>query len=334
MVVVMAKTYHGSKRTACSDIGHTVVQNQTGEGIPVQMDWNDLKVFLALERGGSARAASAQLGSSHSTVLRRLQVLEHALGVQLFDRTPEGLILTEPGIRLLHKAEQIEADVLEAERDVRGADIQLQGSIRLTAPPAVLQFVLMPYLAEFRSTYPAIDLDIVASNQFADLDRRDADVAIRFSADPGEHLVGRRLPAFRDAVYATPAYVAAHFPAGSPTTAQWIGWVDKTRFAARISASGLKDQPVAWRLPGMALQAEAARQNHGMVLLPCIMGDADDQLVRVPGTATVSNLPAWMLTHPGLRRMERVRVFARMMTTRLEEERERLAGDPDLNSDG
>lgn len=293
----------------------------------MQIDWNDLKVFLALERGGTARAASLQLGNSHSTILRRLQALEGALGVQLFDRTPEGFSLTEPGIRLLRKAEQIEADVLEAERDVRGADIQLQGSIRLTAPPAVLQYVLMPHLAEFRSTYPAIDLDVVSTNRFADLDRRDADVAIRFSQHPGEHLVGRRLPEFRDAIYATPAYIAEHFSGPSETTATWIAWKAETRFAERISETELRDRPVAWRLPSMALQAEAARQGFGMVLLPCVVGDADSRLIRIPKSPTISNLPAWLLTHPGLRRMERVRVFARMIASRLEQERKRLSGD-------
>lgn len=301
-------------------------------GMSLQLDWNDLKVFLALERGGSARAASAQIGGSHSTMLRRLQQLERSLGVQLFDRTPEGLILTEPGARLFSKAEQIEADVLEAERNVRGADIRLQGSIRLTAPPAVLQYVLMPHLADFRATYPDIDLDIVSTNQFADLDRRDADVAIRFSEEPGEHLVGRRLPEFRDAIYATPEYIAEHFSLGSETTAAWIGWIDRTRFATRISESKLRNRPVAWRLPSMALQAEAARQGHGMVLLPCVMGDTDCRLARIPNLSTISNLPAWLLTHPGLRRMERVRVFARTITSRLEQERKRLAGDLSVSS--
>ena len=294
----------------------------------MSIDWNDLKVLLALERGGSARAASARLGISHSTVLRRLQVLERALGVQVFDRTPEGLVLTEPGMRMMRKAEQIEADVLEAERDVRGADVELEGSIRLTAPPAVLQFVLMPYLAEFRTTYPAIDLEIVSTNQVADLDRRDADVAIRFSEAPDEHLVGRRLPEFRDAIYATPTYIAEHISVQATTTAKWVGWVDQARFLKRVSTSTLSNRPIAWRLPSMTLQAEAARQGHGMALLPCIVGDRDPELARIPNAPTVANLPAWLLIHPGLRRMERVRVFARMIASRLEQDRKRLAGEP------
>jgi len=296
-------------------------------GSSLALDWNDLKVFLALQRGGSARAASVRLGSSHSTVLRRLQVLERVLGVQLFDRTPDRLTVTEPGLRLMHKAEQIEADVLEAERDVRGADIHLEGAIRLTAPPAVLQFALMQHLAEFRASYPTIDLEVVSTNQMADLDRRDADVAIRFSRSPGEHLVGRRLPEFSDSVYAAPRYIEQHFVPRAETTAEWIGWIDQARFQTRIAALDLQTRPIAWRLPSMTLQAEAARQGHGMALLPCIMGDGDPTLTRVPNAPIVSNLPAWLLIHPGLRRMERVRVFARFVANRLDQDRIRLSGD-------
>jgi len=82
----------------------------------------------------------------------------------------------------------------------------------------------------------------------------------------------------------------------------------------------------------MPLQAEAARQGHGMALLPCILGDSDSRLVRVPNTSTISNLPAWLLTHPGLRRMERVRVFARTITSGLEQDHKRLSGELSMTS--
>lgn len=278
------------------------------------LDWNDLKVFLALERGGSARTAAARLGTSHSTVLRRLQALEDALGAQVFDRTPDGLVLTGPGARLLVKAQQIEAEVFEVERDVLGADIRLQGPVRLTVPPPVAKYLLLPHLARFRRDYPEIDLEVVATYGYSDLGRRDADVAIRFAEAPDDHLVGRQLPRFRDAVYASPAYVEAHSEVGEGSNAVWIGWPDAQRFSKRISQTAFASHPVAWRLPGLELQAEAARQGLGMALLPCIMGDRDPSLTRVPGTATYDTLPAWLLTHPDLRRMERVRVFARTLT--------------------
>lgn len=290
------------------------------------LDWNDLKVFLALERGGSARAAAAQLKNSHSTVLRRLQALEDALEAKLFDRTPDGLVLTGSGARLLSKAQQIEAEVFEAERDLAGADIRLQGPIRLTVPPPVIQFLLLPFLAQFRRDYPDIELEIVATYAYSDLGRRDADVAIRFSEAPDDHLVGRRLPQFRDAIYASRAFIEAHFNGEATNDAAWIGWPNAARFKERVSRTPFAKAPVAWHLPNLMLQAEAARQALGMALLPCIMGDRDPALARVPGSATYETIPAWLLTHPDLRRMERVRVFAGLLAKAIEGERDFVSG--------
>lgn len=297
-----------------------------GKWAKMAMDWNDLKVFLALERCGSARAAAAQLGTSHSTVLRRLHVLEQALRAQLFDRTPDGLAISPSGARLLVKAQQIEAEVFEVEREVLGADIRLQGPIRLTVPPPVMQYLLMPHLTQFRKDYPEIDLEIIATYRYSDLSRRDADVAIRFSEAPDDYLVGRRLPTFRDAIYAAPSYVdqvnAADFKDGP----EWIGWSNAVKFTQRISKTIFATNPVCWHLPSLALQAEAARQGLGMALLPCIVGDRDPLLTRMPGTSTYDTLPAWLLTHPDLRRMERVRIFARLLSDFVSREKHFVSG--------
>jgi DNA-binding transcriptional LysR family regulator len=288
--------------------------------LAMAVDWNDLKVFLALERGGTARAAAQRLKVGHSTVLRRLQMLERALGATLFDRTPEGLLLTTTGARLLAKAEQIEADMFDVERDVLGADVRLQGPIRLTVPPPVAKYLLLPYLAQFRRDYPDIDLEVIATYGYSDLGRRDADIAIRFSGSPDDNLVGRPLPQFRDAIFAAPDYAASRFSVSGFPDAAWVGWPDVAGFSRRIAQTVFADIPVTWRLPGLELQAAAAREGMGMALLPCIMGDRDPGLVRVPGSTTYDTLPAWLLFHPDLRRMERVRVFARMIAAAIRSE--------------
>ncbi|ABD53639.1 LysR family transcriptional regulator [Jannaschia sp. CCS1] len=287
------------------------------------LDWHDLKVFLAMERGKSARAAAASLGSSHSTVLRRLQALEAALGARVFDRTPDGLAITGAGERLLTKAQQIEADVLEVERDVAQSDIVLKGPVRLTAPPAVLKYLLLPALSQFRADYPDITLDVIATDGFSDLGRRDADIAIRFAANPDEYLVGRTLPPFHDAIY-----VAADHSGGPDTGHQdgWIAWTAEQRFQDRIARTPFAASPIGWRLPGLELQAEAARQGLGMALLPCIMGDTDPALKRLAPAFTQPTLPAWLLRHPDLRRLERVRVFAQFLSDKISEQRDFVAG--------
>ncbi len=273
-------------------------------------DWNDLQIFLALEREGTARAAATRLKCSHSTISRRLDALESRFGTKLFDRTPEGFTVNASGARILARAQQIEAEMLELERSVIGDDIRLQGDIRLTAPPPLIEFLLLPILQAFRDQYPLINIELVPSYGYADLSRRDADIAIRFSEKPDDHLVGRRLPEFRDSIYASPAYIAAHWPDGKP---EWISWADDAAFAKHIKATPFPKASTSWRIPSLHLQAEAAAQGLGMASLPIMMGDSNPRLVRVPDAGVQSSRPAWLLTHPDLRRMERVRVFAKFL---------------------
>lgn len=290
-------------------------------------DWNDLQVFLALEREGTARAAAARLKVSHSTVSRRLDALETRFGTKLFDRTPDGFLVTASGARILARAQQIEAEMLELERSVIGDDIRLQGEIRLTAPPPVVEFLLFPILKAFRDMYPLISIRVVSTYGYADLSRRDADIAIRFSEKPDDYLVGRRLPEFRDSIYATPEYIAAHWRDGEAVTAAWVGWTNETGFASHAGKTPFSNAPVAWRLPSLHLQAEAACQGLGMASLPALMGDANPRLRRVPGAGLQSGRPAWLLTHPDLRRMERVRVFAKFLAEAIFERSDAIGGE-------
>ncbi len=285
----------------------------------MSLDWNDLKVFLALERGRSARAAAISLGTSHSTVLRRLQVLEEALGAQVFDRTPDGLVITAPGETLLQKAQQIESDFLEVEREVAGADVTLKGPVRLTAPPAVLKYLMLPILAEFQKEYPEITIEIVSTNKFTDLNKRDADIAIRFSEDPDEYLFGRRLPTFHDAIYCASDIEDLQGMG-------WISWTNSALFQKRVATTPVSKSPIGWTVPTLELQAQAAREGLGMALLPCIMGDRDSRLQRVVPEFTQPTLTAWLLQHPDLRRLERVRIFSEFIYVAVAKQKGLVAG--------
>ena len=276
-------------------------------------DWNDLQVFLAIERGGTARAAGHRLKCSHATALRRLDSFEQRLGVRLFDRTPGGFVLTVAGEAILGKAQQIEAEMLEVERVVTGSDVKLQGSIRLTVPPPIAEFLLMDALVEFQEKYPEIDIEIVSTYGYSNLSRRDADMAIRFSHSPDEHLVGRRLPPFYDSIFASPAYVEKHWGKDAKGEPKWIEWDDPSAFRERISESRYAENPTYWRLPTLGLQTVAAEKGLGMAFLPNFMGTLNPNLVRVPNAEYIKGIPGWVLTHPDLRRMERVRVLAQFL---------------------
>ena len=170
-------------------------------------EWDDLRIFLAILRGRSVRAASKLLNVSHSTVSRRLQAMEEQIGIKLFVRQPEGFVLTEVGEAMVERAERIESEILSLEREVFGRDAMLSGPVRISAPPLLAQHLLMPILAEFTELYPEIEIDMDATFDVADLRRRYADIAIRFQVSSDENLISHRLPDFASSIYATPDYI-------------------------------------------------------------------------------------------------------------------------------
>ena len=142
------------------------------------MNWDDLKILLALSRAGSTRKAAGLLGVSNTTVMRRLESLEAQVGGRLFDRTPDGFTATSLADQLLPVAREVEETLIEAERQVSGKDSELSGRIKLSLPAAPLTHVAEA-VAGFAIKYPSIELDITVSDDPVDLARREADIAVR-----------------------------------------------------------------------------------------------------------------------------------------------------------
>jgi len=296
------------------------------EGNVQRIDWDDLRVFSAIVRGASVRAAAKDLGIHHSTVARRLENLEQRLGVHLFTRTPLGLRITDEGRDVLGRTERVQTEIDSLERGLQGQEQRLEGLIRLTMLDAMAIGFLMDDLARFASMYPRVDLELLATYESLDLGRREADVAIRVTAAPPEFLVGRNLGPFALAVYGSPAWVAEHDPLAHPEDCGWIG-----------VAQGPPDD--AWReamFPGIQtrlksqsvlLRIAAVRAGIGIALLPCGLCDRDPSLVRLPGVATVVGDPIWALTHPDLRGTARIRVLMNFLAESFERHHAQLMGE-------
>ena len=277
-------------------------------------EWDDLRVFLAVLRGRSVRAASRLMGVSHSTVSRRLQAMESQLGVKLFARHPEGFVLTEVGEAMVERAERVESEILSLEREVFGRDTALSGPIRISMPPQVAQHLVMPHIAEFAALYPDIEIEIDATYEVANLNRRNADIVIRFQAEPDDHLVGYRLPDFANAVYATPDYIGAHSFTGPDPTGRWVGWETTRDTLARWHRSTpYANCKIRHRVSDPVAQIQAVKAGLGFAYLFCFMADLEPGLIRVPGDADQKLIPAWILTHPDLVTTERVRMCVRFL---------------------
>jgi len=293
------------------------------------VNWDDIRLFLALAREGSARSAAESLGVSHTTISRRTDQLEADLGTRLFDRDVTGYRLTAEGETMMASALRAEDALLAAERQLQGRDAQLSGEIRLTTPDILATNLIMHDLVGFSREYPEIDLNVMISYDVFDIARREADIAIRFigpGRSPPEDLVGRLLAVSSSAYYAADAYLAAHDPRDESSGARWIGWNDEERFPDWVKESPFPSMPAYGKFSNALLQLEAAKQGMGMVTLPCFVGDATNGLRRIPGTEPYENYAMWLLSHPDLRDTARLRIFRKFIAQVIENKKQLITG--------
>jgi DNA-binding transcriptional LysR family regulator len=251
------------------------------------LSWDDLRHLLALARAGSLAGAGRMLGVEHTTVGRRIDALEKALGVRLFLRSPTGYTLTDEGELLLPEVARIEASVFALQRAGVGQDKRIAGVVRVTAAETFgARFVAPRLNVALREKYPNICIELLTAVRTLDLSRREADVALRFFRTSTEGVVVRKIGTVRWAVYASEEYVARR---GLPTAADLPrhdrigpGGEDATTsedqwFETRAAAS-----PCVLRTNSTACMLSAVLAGVGVTLLPCFLGSAQKSLVRVP----------------------------------------------------
>lgn len=285
-------------------------------------DWDDIRYFLAVARAGSLSGAAAAFGVNHSTVFRRINRLEDRMGARLFERRRNGYALTPAGETMRASAERIEEEMQTLDRRVTGEDIRLTGSVRLTAPDDIAAHLLPERLAAFRRDYPGIGLELAVANRFLNLSRRDADVALRPSRNPGDTLVGRRIAALalavyrrRDAFSGTAALREAPVVTGDESMAH-------TESNKWMAAQVAPDR-IVLRANSMAARLQGVRAGIGIGALPCFAADPDPLLARVTDPVPEMENELWLLTHPDLRHTARIRAFMDFLAAS-------LAGDRDL----
>jgi len=275
------------------------------------LSWGDLQFFLAVRERGSVGAAARWLGVNHSTVLRHLGSLEESLGQRLFDRLPSGYVLTTEGQDLAEGLAGIGEQIDGAQRRLGAGDPVVRGVVRVTAPDTVAHGLLMPHLARFRKQHPAVELQLVINNATLSLTRREADVALRGTHSPPENLVGRRVGTVRTALYASRAFLEA---AGSAATAAEHAWIGPDESLAHLaSAKWLRRhvpaERVVMRVDSLVGLADAVSAGLGVGLLLCALADSREELVRLDGPFPEMDSPLWILTHPDLRDVRRIRAF-------------------------
>jgi DNA-binding transcriptional LysR family regulator len=307
--------------------GHGLWQAHPAVPDCTMMDWDDVRYFLAVARGGSVRAAAQRLGVIHSTVLRRIAQLEERLGVHMFEKLPSGYRLTEAGEEVLEFAEQMETSSQLLETRIFGRDQSVRGLLRVTLAPPLATHLLMPDFADFARLHPDIEMELQSSGELANLTNREADVAIRVVYDRKTlplNLHGLKGPELFGGIYISRDRLAA-WRAGAPDPVRWIV-ISTHGVPAWASEGEVRATGVPFRTTDAEAQIAAVRQGIGITTLPCFVGDADPLLVRVPGTDLHIYGTLWILTQGESRKTKRVRLFTEFASRRLAAYAALLAG--------
>jgi len=236
-----------------------------------EIDWQDVRAFLALGRYRSLSAAARALQVNHATVARRLQSLEASLGEKLVDRRPDGYVLTTAGEAALRGAADMEAAAHTLKRSREAAPGEVRGQVRLNAPPALAQGFLLARLAEISALHPGLDIDLATDMRSISLERHKADIAIRVGKPIDADLIAKPLGRMAFGFYGVPALCDAVERGRAPS---FIGF-DEGNVGIPESVWLTQQFPrarIAFRAENHVLQAIAARAGVGLALVPHYLG--------------------------------------------------------------
>jgi DNA-binding transcriptional LysR family regulator len=283
-----------------------------------RMTSGDLEVMLALVRAGTLAAAGDRLGIDASTVFRSLQRIERGLGRPLFERTRSGYVATELANELAEHAERMEAALEAARSCAEAAPAQVSGTVRITTTDTVLHGLVAPALRSLQRLHPLLSYDLHTGNELASLTRRDADIAVRATKRPPQHLVGKQIGTIRVALYAAKRGAVRTFADVQAGESDWIAPDD-----------ALPEHPsVVWRrrhfpkaspryrVTSILSVLELVAMGLGVGIAPLFLADGRSDVVRLTEPIDECETELWLLTHPESRHLRRVgAVYAHLAQT-------------------
>ncbi len=277
------------------------------------LDWSLIRSVLAVAEAGSLSGAARATGISQPTLGRHVQAAEAALGVSLFTRVTQGLVLTEAGQALLPAARAMQAAAAELALTAKGHTSGIEGTVRLTASRVVSHLILPPILARIRAGAPGIQIDLVPSDTSENLLFGEADIALRMYRPTQGDLVARHIADLPLAVYAAKSYLDRR---GRPTGPEdlmqhdFVGQDKGDQILRVMRAMGVEvtrsffpvrcDDPLTY--------IELVRAGCGLGGLQRQIGDSDPGLERVEVLPELPSLPVWLTAVPRLRQSPRLRL--------------------------
>jgi DNA-binding transcriptional LysR family regulator len=291
------------------------------------MDWDDLRIFLAVARSESLSGAGKRLKIDAATVGRRIARLEESMGARLFAKSPQGYALTEEGTRLLPHAERAET-ALDGAREALSGPEGLSGQIRIGAPDGCANYLLPQVLAEICDANPGLEVQIVALPRVFNLSKREADLAIAVSRPTAGRLTVQKLTDYHLHLAAHPDYLAHAAPLRSPqdlSRHRLVGYIPDMIHDKELDyLAELGARSVALGSNSVSVQLNWLRAGAGVGVVHDFALPAAPELVQVIPDQVALTRSFWLIRHADDGRVERLNRFADLLATGLRREVLRL----------
>lgn len=289
------------------------------------MNWDDIRIFLAVARTGQILAASRRLGLNHATLSRRLTSLEEALETRLFIRRTNGCELTAEGETFLLSAERMETEMLEAQARLGRTDTAIAGTVRIGAPDGFGVSFLAPRMGRLIERHPELRIQLVPVPRSFSLSSREADIAVTLERPEQGRLVSSKLTDYTLGLYASRSYVDRF---GLPADAEdlkshrRIGYVEDLIFSQSLNFTGevMRNWSAGFEISSAIGQTEAVRAGAGVCILHNYIAQHDPDLVRVLPEIAITR-SYWTIFHESVRDLARVRIVADFLHEIVREEK-------------
>ena len=280
----------------------------------INFDWNHVKAFLVTAEEGSLSAAAKALGSTQPTLGRQVNSLEQSLNVQLFERVGRGLVLTESGKGLLSHVKNMGFSANQISLYASGHSEKIAGNVCISASEIYATLALPSVLVKLREKYPGIQIEIVSSNEVSDIQRREADIAIRSFRPTESELIAKKLKDVVGYFYATPEYIEKLGKISKPKDLKKAGFIsvgNNTKlYIQRMHELGLaiSEDNFAVKTQSHLVHWELTKQGLGIGIVPSQIGDAEPSVERLMPEKLNMSFSVWLTTHQELRTSKRIKV--------------------------
>jgi DNA-binding transcriptional LysR family regulator len=288
------------------------------------LSWELIHVFTAVAKLGSLSKAAKALNTSQPTLSRQIALLENRLGITLFERSTQGLKITELGAKLIESSNLMLQASEQFLRSASGSTLSLTGNIRISANEVIGLYYLPQAIMLFNQLYPEIQVEVDISNQTTSLHKRDADIALRMFRPKQPDLIAKRLPDIQLNVVASKEYLLKHgYPKNLQEVSQHnlIGFDRDPQFLKSVQQLGLPltEKNFHFKTDFLPLQIELARKGAGITITHKHLTKQWPELQELMSDIAIPNLELWLVCHADVQHNRRIRVLMDFLSTHMEE---------------